>query len=142
MSDQRFESFEEFWPFYVREHSHPTNRRVHFVGTTGALGALASAAISGRWRRALLAPLFGYGAAWIGHFFVEKNRPATFQYPLWSLRGDFVMYTKMIAGTMDDEVARCAQPEPDQAAEPSPQQSHQQGPTPAVNVRVEDGALN
>lgn len=142
MSDDRYQSFEEFWPFYVREHAHATNRRLHFLGTTAALGALASGVITGRWRRALLAPLLGYGPAWIGHFFVEKNKPATFDYPLWSLRADFVMYGKILAGTMDEEVARCVaqaavEDEGTGHAEPRPSSS-----TPAVNVRVKDGALN
>ena len=140
MSDAPFESFEDFWPFYVREHSHPTNRRLHFVGTTGALLSLASAAVTGRWRRALLAPLFGYGAAWIGHFFVENNRPATFQHPLWSLRGDFVMYAKMLVGTMDAEVERCTLEH--DAAETTPARRREADVTPAVNVRAKDGVLH
>lgn len=137
MSDAPFESFEDFWPFYVREHSHPANRRLHFAGTTGALLSLASAAVTGRWRRALLAPVFGYGAAWIGHFFIEKNKPATFQHPLWSLRGDFVMYAKILAGTMDAEVERCTSEVDVQPAPPRP--AHV---TPAVNVRTKDGVLH
>lgn len=140
MSDTPFESFEDFWPFYVREHSNPTNRRLHFVGTSGALLTLASAVITGRWRRALLAPLCGYGAAWVGHFLVEKNKPATFQHPLWSLRGDFVMYAKMLAGTMDAEVERCVESDPARADDPTPRSTA--GGTPAVNVAAKDGVLH
>src|SRR5262249_14139702 len=103
--DQRFQSFDDFWPFYVREHSQPLNRKLHFIGTSCALGCLAGAAV-GQWWLLPVAPVVGYGFAWAGHFLVEKNRPATFKYPLWSLRGDFIMWTKMLRGTMDDEVRR------------------------------------
>jgi hypothetical protein len=107
MNDERFESFEQFWPHYVREHSKKSTRRLHFAGTSAALVALA-AGLTSRRRRwlVLIAPLLGYGPAWIGHFFFEGNVPATFRHPLWSLRADFVMLAKMIDGTMDDEVAR------------------------------------
>jgi hypothetical protein len=106
MSDERFQSFEEFWPFYVREHSNKWNRRLHFVGTTCALGLAGAALVTKkRWLLAL-APVAGYGAAWVGHFFIEKNRPATFKYPLWSLRGDFKMWAKMVTFKMDAEVEK------------------------------------
>ncbi|MCA9623738.1 MAG: DUF962 domain-containing protein, partial [Myxococcales bacterium] len=82
MSDDRFKSFTEFWPFYVREHKKAINRKLHFAGTTAALATLATAVLTKRGRVALLAPVFGYGAAWVGHFLFEKNRPATFKYPL------------------------------------------------------------
>src|SRR5579871_2855614 len=97
----QFRSFEEFWPFYVREHAHPWNRRLHFVGTSCAIGVTATALATGQLWLLPAAPAFGYGFAWVGHFLVEKNRPATFQHPLWSLRGDFVMYWKMLRGEMD-----------------------------------------
>jgi hypothetical protein len=102
---QRFDSFEDFWPHYVREHSKKLTRQLHFVGTTAALACIA-AGVLGKRRYFLLAPLMGYGGAWFSHFFVEKNRPATFTHPLWSLWGDLVMWRKMIAGTMDAEVDR------------------------------------
>ena len=86
MSAPEFDSFEEFWPYYVLEHSDKTNRRLHFAGTTAALGTAAYALLSGRYRALLAVPVLGYGAAWVGHFFVQKNKPATFAHPLWSLR--------------------------------------------------------
>ena len=102
---QRLRSFEEFWPFYVSQHLHPTNQRLHFVGTSLVLGCLALGA--------LLSPLFfiaapiaGYGFAWVGHFAFERNRPATFTYPLWSLRGDFRMYRLLWLGRMGGEQER------------------------------------
>lgn len=127
MSDDRFKSFTEFWPFYVREHKKAINRKLHFAGTTAALATLATAVLTKRGRVALLAPVFGYGAAWVGHFLFEKNRPATFKYPLWSLRGDFVMYAKMWAGKMDAEVERC-----------TTETVHEASEVPPVNVVVSD----
>ena len=93
-------SFEEFWPFYLGEHSKAATRALHFAGTAGGLLLAAAAALLGRWGLLAAAPVFAYGLAWIGHFFVEKNRPATFQHPLWSLRGDFRMLFRMIRGRM------------------------------------------
>ena len=99
------ETFEQFWPYYAGEHSDPTCRMLHFIGTTLALAALAAGALfSLRWLWA--APLAGYGFAWIGHFVFEKNRPATFRHPLWSLRGDFRMYRYMWLGRMGREIER------------------------------------
>jgi hypothetical protein len=101
----RLTSFEEFWPFYVSQHSRASTRAWHFAGTTMVLLSLAAGAlVAPLW--AALAPLVGYGPAWIGHFFCERNRPATFTYPLWSLRGDFRMYALMLAGRMGPEVDR------------------------------------
>lgn len=103
---ERFQTYEEFWPFYVREHSNKLNRTLHVIGTSAAIGCVAAAAITRRPLFLLAAPIFGYGFAWFGHFVVQKNKPATFDYPLWSLRGDFEMWAKTLAGTMDAEVAR------------------------------------
>ncbi|HEY2514372.1 MAG TPA: DUF962 domain-containing protein [Polyangiaceae bacterium] len=112
MSEQQFGSFEEFWPHYVRAHTNPTNRRLHFVGTSLAMACVASAALFRRPLLLLAAPVVGYGFAWVGHFGFEKNTPATFGNPLYSLRADFVMWSKMVNGTMDAEVERYATPEP------------------------------
>ncbi len=106
MEQPEMRSFEEFWPFYVREHSHPANRALHFVGTTLAMGSLAAGLLTRRPGFFLAAPLLGYGCAWVGHFVVEGNRPATFTYPAWSLRGDMVMWWKTVTGTMAAEVER------------------------------------
>lgn len=144
MSAPKFESFEEFWPYYVLEHSNKVNRRLHFAGTGAALGVTVYALMSGRYRALMATPLVGYGAAWVGHFLVEKNKPATFDYPLWSLRGDLRMFTMMLAGTMDDEVLRCAQEAAEAATERTAarksngQSSHRRkldpGEMPAVNA--------
>lgn len=102
----QFQSFEEFWPFYVKEHAQKTTRTLHFVGTTAAMACVVgSVLLRKKWLLAV-APVAGYAPAWVGHFFVEKNRPASFKHPLWSLRADFVMWTKIATGTMDAEVER------------------------------------
>jgi len=101
---REFQSFEEFWPFYVTEHKSPVNRALHFVGTSAAVSSAVISLLRGSPVRFLLSPVFGYGPAWVGHFLIEKNRPATFKYPLWSLRGDFVMWWKMATGKMQAEV--------------------------------------
>jgi hypothetical protein len=101
----RLASYEEFWPFYVSQHRHPSNRRLHFLGTTLVLLAfVAGVFVSPLFF--LAAPLAGYGFAWIGHFFCEKNKPATFTYPLWSLRGDFRMYRLTLLGRMTPEIEK------------------------------------
>ena len=105
MSD-RFQSFEEFWPFYVLEHQNKTNRLLHFVGTSAAIATAGYALVKRKPSLLPLALVVGYGPAWIGHFIVEGNRPATFKYPLWSLLGDFRMWGKTLRGTMNREVER------------------------------------
>jgi hypothetical protein len=101
-------SYEEFWPYYVSEHLGRTTRRLHFVGTGLVLAALLAAVFVSPWWL-LAAPLFGYSFAWVGHFFFEKNRPATFTYPWWSLRGDFRMFWLTLQGKMGPELERARQ---------------------------------
>ena len=100
----RFTRFEEFWPFYLAQHRHPTNRKLHLAGTLLALGCLALAVASPLWL--IGAPFLGYGFAWLGHFAVERNRPATFGHPIWSLRADFRMFGRMLSGRALDEAAK------------------------------------
>jgi len=87
-----FASFRDFYPYYLSEHSDRRCRRLHFVGSTLVLLVVVLALSSGRPVWLWLAPVVGYGFAWIGHFAFEKNRPATFRHPLYSLMGDWVMY--------------------------------------------------
>jgi hypothetical protein len=94
----RFASFSEFYPFYLSEHSNRTSRRLHFIGSWGVLILLAWAILGGRPWLLLGALLCGYGFAWVGHFFFEKNRPATFQHPLYSFVGDWVMFKDILTG--------------------------------------------
>lgn len=94
----RFQSFRAFYPFYLSEHRNTTCRVLHFIGSTFVLAILAYVLITQKWMFAWLIPLAGYGFAWVGHFFFEKNRPATFTYPAWSFMGDWVMYTQLLTG--------------------------------------------
>lgn len=96
----RYRSFAEFYPFYLSQHENRLCRRAHFIGSSSSLAALAQfgASLDPWWL--LFALLSGYGAAWVGHFFFEKNRPATFTYPLYSFMGDWVMYWKMLTGKL------------------------------------------
>ncbi len=95
---ESFTSFRDFYPYYLTEHSNSTCRRLHFVGTSLVIALVAWIVASGSWMLLIALPVAGYSFAWIGHFFFEKNRPATFQHPLYSLMGDFVMYRDMLVG--------------------------------------------
>ena len=98
MAERRFASFREFYPYYLGEHADPTCRRLHFVGTSLVLLCLALAIVLRNPWWLLGMPLAGYGFAWVGHFFFEHNKPATFQHPWYSLAGDWVMYRDMLTG--------------------------------------------
>jgi hypothetical protein len=101
----RYTSFSDFWPHYLREHSQSATRRLHYAGT-GLVLLLAAAALATRdWRLFAAVPLAGYGFAWFSHAAVERNRPATFTYPLWSLAADFRMAWLWAAGRLDSELA-------------------------------------
>lgn len=95
---ERYRSFSEFYPFYIHEHSNRTCRRIHVVGSALVLVVLAVAIVTANPWWLLGMPLIGYGFAWVGHFFFEKNRPATFKYPLWSLMGDWRMFFETVTG--------------------------------------------
>ncbi|CAM3906945.1 hypothetical protein CCOS865_03761 [Pseudomonas reidholzensis] len=97
----QFRSFAEFYPYYLGEHSNPTCRRLHFVGTSLVIALLAYTIASGKWLLLLAVPVFGYGFAWVGHFFFEKNRPATFKHPWYSLVGDFAMFRDILLGKVN-----------------------------------------
>ena len=94
----RFASFREFYPFYLREHANRTSRRLHFVGSCGVLALVVVALVTGNawWLFGALG--CGYGFAWVGHFFFEKNRPATFKHPFYSFAGDWVMFKDILTG--------------------------------------------
>jgi len=93
-----YASFEEFYPFYLEEHANVTCRRLHFVGSTLVLITLASVVYQQAWVYLWLLPVIGYGFAWVGHFFFEHNKPATFKYPLYSFIGDWVMFKDILTG--------------------------------------------
>jgi hypothetical protein len=94
----RYANFREFYPYYLSEHANAMCRRMHFVGTSLVLVVFAAAVLTRDARWLWLAPLCGYGFAWLGHFVFEKNRPATFKHPLYSLAGDWVMYADILRG--------------------------------------------
>ena len=95
---RRFASFSEFYPFYLQEHANRTSRRLHFIGSCGVLVLVGAAASTGRPWWLLAALVCGYGFAWVGHFFFEKNRPATFRHPFYSFAGDWVMFKDILSG--------------------------------------------
>ncbi|MFO0734529.1 MAG: DUF962 domain-containing protein [Labilithrix sp.] len=111
MTDQEIATFEQFWDYYVGEHREKATRILHFVGTTAAMGCVAAGLLTKRRWLVLVALVAGYGPAWFSHFVIEKNRPATFKYPLWSLQADFIMWWKMVRGEMDAEVERVVEAE-------------------------------
>lgn len=112
-------TFAAFWPFYLGEHSLPSTRWMHFVGTTVALGLLVTAAVTAQPLLVLGALVSGYAFAWVSHFFIEKNRPATFTYPLWSFVSDWKMWALMLTGRLGAELARHGIT-PKNAAAPAP----------------------
>jgi hypothetical protein len=99
-------SYAEFWPFYLQQHSQRAARQLHIVGTFLALLALTKAILSFSLLWLLLAVALGYGFAWLAHMWIEKNRPATFAYPLWSLRGDFHMFGLWMTGRLEVELLK------------------------------------
>lgn len=99
-------TYADFWPYYLQEHAKPETRTLHYIGTTLAVAAVAAAIVTGNAWIALVALFAGYGPAWIAHFFVEKNRPATFTYPLWSLISDFRMAFIWLTGRLGEELAK------------------------------------
>ena len=101
---KRHASFREFWPFYLREHSRPGTRKLHYAGTTFVILLAALALASGEWRLLIALPFAGYGFAWASHALVQRNRPATFAYPAWSLAADFRMWWLWLSGRLEPEL--------------------------------------
>ncbi len=108
MAQQEFKSFADFWPYYLNEHSQPATRALHAAGTTASLALLGTLIARRKWAWLPLPLVVGYGAAWISHFLIEHNRPATFQHPLWSFMGDYKMLALMLTSQLDAELARLA----------------------------------
>ena len=100
MAAVRYDSFAQFYPYYLAQHEHRQCRRAHFLGTSSAVAAIAQCIATRDPWWLLLAVVTGYGGAWIGHFVFEKNRPATFDYPWYSFRADWVMYWEMLTGKL------------------------------------------
>lgn len=106
--ERMIRSYSEFWDFYVTEHSKPMTRYFHFVGTMLGLILLVAFLLYGAYLFIPLCFLVGYGFAWFSHFAIEKNKPASFKYPLWSFISDYKMMYFMLTGKMEFEVERAA----------------------------------
>lgn len=104
--DRPIASYGQFWPYYLREHSRPATRSVHYFGTGMALLCLCAGLATGVWWLFPMALVAGYGPAWFAHYFVERNRPATFTYPVWSLVSDFKMAICWTVGRLEHELER------------------------------------
>jgi hypothetical protein len=102
----RIATFAEFWPYYLREHSRPATRALHYIGTSLVVALAVYALLTGKLLLLFAIPLAGYFFAWVGHFGIEKNRPATFTYPLWSLGADFKMWWMWLTGRLGPELQR------------------------------------
>ena len=102
----RFQTYAEFWPFYLREHAKPATRVVHYVGTIASAAFLVWALATQNWWWLLAVPVFGYGPAWFGHFFIEKHRSATFEATFWSLVSYYRMCGLFLTGRLGDELMK------------------------------------
>jgi len=103
---ERLRSYDEFFSYYLREHAEPATRAFHYVAAFASLGCLLYGILAGPWWIALLAPLAGYGPAWISHAFIERNKPATFTYPGWSLISDYRMTWLWMTGRLGPHLER------------------------------------
>lgn len=102
--ERKYSSFADFWPFYLGEHSKKGTRALHYIGTTLVVAVAVAALISGNWWWLVVMPLAGYFFAWLAHFTLEHNRPATFTYPAWSLAADFKMWWMWLTGRLGREL--------------------------------------
>ncbi len=102
MSDHKlsFNNFSDFYPYYINEHSRKNSKIVHFIGTLGIYLLLIATVTTGNLNFLWFIPVSGYGFAWFGHFVFEKNRPATFKHPFYSMRGDFTMFWHLLTGKL------------------------------------------
>lgn len=102
--ERKYKDFKSFYPYYLTEHSNVKNRILHFSGTLLLLVCFVLGIVTGKWFLFILIPFVGYGFAWVGHYFIEKNKPATFTYPLYSLASDFVMFWHMLTGQIGERL--------------------------------------
>ena len=102
---KKFNSFAEFYPYYLSEHRHPVCRALHYMGSVLVLAVVLYSVLTQRWQWLWLLPVIGYGFAWLGHFGFEHNRPATFKYPWYSLAADWVMFKDFLTGQLKRKLA-------------------------------------
>ena len=140
----RIQTFEEFFPYYLGQHSLPATRALHYIGTTLFLASLVAFVVTLQWPYLLFALVIGYFFAWIGHFFIEHNRPATFSYPLWSFVSDLKMYFLFVSGQLGRHLEAAgvgvvpeAAPEPNIASEPEPTPTPERQPDPVPEPKQE-----
>ncbi|MBB2150647.1 DUF962 domain-containing protein [Pedobacter gandavensis] len=105
MAEQKFKTLKEFYPYYLTEHKNLTSRVLHFIGTGLVILSVFTGILFHEWRFILATPFLGYGFAWIGHFFFEKNKPSTFKYPMFSLASDFILFWELLTGNQDFKVS-------------------------------------
>lgn len=98
MTPQKFNSLKEFYPYYLTEHKNTTSKVLHFTGTALVILFLLAGIFTRHWILFAVIPIAGYGFAWIGHAVFEKNKPATFNYPFYSLASDFIMFWELLTG--------------------------------------------
>ena len=99
--ERKYHTLKDFYPYYLTEHSDPTCRLFHYIGTTLLFVIVIASIVTGIANILFLLPIVGYGFAWMGHFIFEKNKPATFQYPFYSLASDFIMFFHFLTGKVD-----------------------------------------
>jgi hypothetical protein len=116
MAEKQYKTLKEFYPFYLTEHQDGISRNLHFIGTTGVLFLFIGAFLTGDFTLLFWTPLLGYGFAWVGHFVFEKNRPATFQYPLYSFVSDFLMYRDILTGKITEKMEQAKKTIPPRAS--------------------------
>jgi len=107
MTEQRFRHFSEFWPWYLNQHRQPSCRALHYVGTASIFVLIGVACATKYWLLLLL-PVVGYAPSWIGHFLIERNRPATFGHPFWAAFADFKMFGLAITGRLKPHLVAAA----------------------------------
>lgn len=108
-TQRKYHTFRDFYPYYLTEHSLPLNYWLHFFGTLGVLACLVLGLVTGYGFLFILMPICGYGFAWVGHYIFEKNRPATFTYPLYSLASDFVLFWHVLTGQIRKKMVEAHQ---------------------------------
>ncbi|WP_019961473.1 DUF962 domain-containing protein [Woodsholea maritima] len=106
MAERIYQDFASFWPYYLREHARFETRVFHYIGSAAALSVLGWAVLSLTWWAVILVPVAGYGFAWFSHALIERNKPATFTYPLWSLMGDYRMFFLAMIGKLRPELVK------------------------------------